>query len=75
MSLQLDVALKAHCASLGSQSLASFMQPTRAKLQQNGAVIQYAEQEKTAGNERLAMGQHDPITLKAQEACMQFSPH
>lgn len=39
------------------------------------AVIQYAEQEKIAGNERLAMGQHDPITLKAQEACMQFSLH
>jgi len=31
------------------------------------AVIQYAEQEKAAENERLAMGQHDPITLKAQE--------
>ena len=36
MSWQLDVALKAHCVSLGSQSLASFTQPTRAKLQQNG---------------------------------------
>ena len=36
MSWQLDVALKAHCVSLGSQFSASFMQPTRAKLQQNG---------------------------------------
>ena len=31
MSWQLDVALKAHCVSLGSQFLASFMQPHKGK--------------------------------------------